>query len=139
MTAASATFISRFLHAFEKARGVWHLNHAQLSTPSPGSVFRELSGGLGVPEGNEGGAEGGSAVARVCATGGCDARGNQERPAPLAQVEIDLMELLKFIMTGWAAMNEMCEQAGMSERAIYDRSKEIMSYYHLPFDVPPPP
>ena len=64
--------------------------------------------------------------------------GKKHAGAPLAQVEIDPMELLKFIMAGWAPMNEMCDRAGMSERAIYDRSKAIMNYYHLPFDVPPP-
>ena len=46
--------------------------------------------------------------------------------------------LLRSIMKGWVPMNEMCERAGFSERAIYDRSKAIMGYYHLPFDVPPP-
>ena len=56
----------------------------------------------------------------------------------LSQVQIDPRELLQFIMNGWGPMNEMCERAGMSERAIYDRSKAIMGYYHLPFDVPPP-
>jgi hypothetical protein len=55
-----------------------------------------------------------------------------------AQVEIDPLELLRFIMKGWGPMNEMCERAGLSERAIYDRSKAIMEYYHLPYDVPPP-
>lgn len=64
--------------------------------------------------------------------------GKKHAGAPLAQVEIDPMELLKFIMDGWAPMNQMCEQADLSERAIYDRSKAIMNYYHLPFDVPPP-
>ena len=56
----------------------------------------------------------------------------------LSQVQIDPRELLQFIMAGWGPMNEMCERAGMSERAIYDRSKAIMHYYHLPFDEPPP-
>ncbi len=53
-------------------------------------------------------------------------------------MEIDLRELLQFIMAGGGPMNEMCERAGISERAIYERSKAIMSYYHLPFDEPPP-
>ena len=57
----------------------------------------------------------------------------------LSQVQIDPKELLQFIMQGWGPMNKMCERAGFSERAIYERSKAIMGYYHLPFDVPPPP
>ena len=56
-----------------------------------------------------------------------------------AKVEIDPMELLRFIMKGWWPMNEMCDRAGLSERAIYDRSKAIMEYYHVPYNVPPPP
>lgn len=56
----------------------------------------------------------------------------------LSQVQIDPRELLQFIMKGWAPMNEMYERAGFSERAIYERSKAIMGYYGLPFDVPPP-
>ena len=56
----------------------------------------------------------------------------------LSQIQIDPRELLQFILDGWGPMNEMCERAGLSERAIYDRSKAIMEYYHLPYDVPPP-
>ena len=77
---------------------------------------------------------------RHCAYGHLADRWEEKEHAGalLAQVEVDHMELLKFIMAGWAPMNEMCEQADLSERAIYDRSKAIMNYYHLPFDVPPP-
>lgn len=57
---------------------------------------------------------------------------------PLAQVEIDPRELLQFIMAGWVPMNEMCERACLSERTIYNRSKDIMNYYQLPFDAPAP-
>ena len=64
--------------------------------------------------------------------------GRKQEGEALAQVEIDPIELLGFIMKGWGPMNEMCERAGLSERAIYDRSKAIMEYYHLPYDVPPP-
>ena len=53
-------------------------------------------------------------------------------------MQIEPSKLLRLIMKGWAPMNEMCERAGFSERAIYERSKAIMGYYHLPFDVPPP-
>ena len=64
--------------------------------------------------------------------------GTKHADAPLAQVEVDPMELLNFIMAGWAPMNAMCDRAGVSERAIYDRSKAIMNYYHLQIEVPPP-
>jgi len=62
----------------------------------------------------------------------------RRRAQPLSRVEIDPRELLHFISAGWSPMNEMCERAEFSERAIYDRSKAIMEYYHLPFDAPPP-
>jgi hypothetical protein len=35
-------------------------------------------------------------------------------------------------------MNVICEQAGLSERAIYDRTKAVMEYFGIPFDAPPP-
>lgn len=43
------------------------------------------------------------------------------------------MELLRFI-----PMNEMFERAGASEVAIFQRTKAVMEYYKMPFDVPPP-
>lgn len=49
-----------------------------------------------------------------------------------AQVEIDPMELLRFITKGWAPMNEMCERAGLSGQAIYDRSEAIIEYTICP-------
>jgi hypothetical protein len=32
----------------------------------------------------------------------------------------------------------MMERAGMSERAIYDRSRGIFHHFHLPYDAEPP-
>jgi uncharacterized protein YecA (UPF0149 family) len=34
--------------------------------------------------------------------------------------------------------NTECEQAGMSERGIYDRTKAVFDYFGLPFDAAPP-
>jgi len=36
-------------------------------------------------------------------------------------------------------MNLMCEQAGMPERGIYDRTKAVFQYFNLPFDADPLP
>jgi hypothetical protein len=30
------------------------------------------------------------------------------------------------------------ERAGMSEREIYDRTRDIFHYFKLPYDAPPP-
>ena len=57
---------------------------------------------------------------------------------PSAQVVLDPMELIHFISDGFNPMNEMFERAGASETAIYDRTKAVMEYYNMPFDVPPP-
>lgn len=35
-------------------------------------------------------------------------------------------------------MNLMSEQAELSERAIYDRTKAVMEYFGFPFEAPPP-
>ena len=64
--------------------------------------------------------------------------GRKREGEALASVEIDPMELLRFISGNWGPMNSMCERAGMSERAIYERTGAIMRYYGLPFDVPGP-
>ena len=53
-------------------------------------------------------------------------------------VSIDLMTLLRFVADDFGSMNEMCERAGLSERAIYDRSKVVMEYFGFPIDAPPP-
>ena len=48
-------------------------------------------------------------------------------------------ELLDFVARHLEPMNELCERAGLSERAIYDRTKRVFEYFGLPFDEPPPP
>ena len=48
------------------------------------------------------------------------------------------MELLRFVGDDFRPMNAMCDQAGLSERAIYDRTKDVMEFFEFPSDVPPP-
>ncbi len=57
---------------------------------------------------------------------------------PVVGVSLDPMTLLRFVAADFNSMNEMCERAGLSERAIYDRTKEVMEYFRFPFDAPPP-
>ena len=64
--------------------------------------------------------------------------GSKRLGEPSAQVILDPMELLRFISGGFIPMNEMFERAGASELAIFQRTKAVMEYYKLPFDVPPP-
>ena len=56
---------------------------------------------------------------------------------PSAQVLLDPVELVRFVSGGFAPMNEMFERAGAPERAIYDRTRQIFEYFHLPADMPP--
>jgi hypothetical protein len=54
-----------------------------------------------------------------------------------AQVKVSIspMEVVQFIRGGFVPMNEMCEQAGMSERQIFERTKAVFAYFNLSFDV----
>jgi hypothetical protein len=52
------------------------------------------------------------------------------------QVSYEPLEVVRFISGGFVPMNEMCERAGMSERQIFDRTKAVFEYFHLPFDAP---
>ena len=54
------------------------------------------------------------------------------------QVACDTRELLAFVAKHLGPMNGLCERAGMSERAIFDRTKRVFEYFGLPFDEPPP-
>jgi hypothetical protein len=47
-------------------------------------------------------------------------------------------DLLRFIARNFGPLNAMMERAGMSERAIYERSREVFHHFHLPYDAPPP-
>ncbi len=57
---------------------------------------------------------------------------------PNAAVEYDPMDLLNFIIKNFGPLNAMMERAGMSERNIYDRTRDVFHYYGLPYDAPPP-
>lgn len=58
--------------------------------------------------------------------------------APAAMLQLDSLELVRFVANGFAPMNAMCERAGMSEYEIWKRTREIFEYYGLPFDSPAP-
>ena len=55
-----------------------------------------------------------------------------------ARVELDPMELLRFVSSGVTPMNAMCERAGMSELDIWRSTKAVFDYFGFPFDEPPP-
>jgi hypothetical protein len=57
---------------------------------------------------------------------------------PLVGVELDPLELLRWVAANFDPMNVLCERAGLSERAIYDRSKAVFEYFGFPYDAPPP-
>lgn len=54
---------------------------------------------------------------------------------PNVQVAYDPSELLNFLGRHFGPMNEMCERAGLSESAIYTRTKRIFKYFDLPFSA----
>jgi hypothetical protein len=47
-------------------------------------------------------------------------------------------QILNFLKQDFLPMNAMCEQAEMSERGIYDRTKAVFKFFNLPFDAEPP-
>lgn len=57
---------------------------------------------------------------------------------PMAKVEYDPMDLIRFIQKNLAPLNAMMERAGMSELAIYERANEVFEHFHLPIDAEPP-
>ena len=58
---------------------------------------------------------------------------------PVVGVTLNPIELLRFVANDFNPMNQMCDRAGLSERAIYDRSKAVMEFFGFPFDAQPPP
>jgi hypothetical protein len=56
----------------------------------------------------------------------------------MAKVEYDPMDLIRFIQKNFGPLNAMMVRAGMSERAIYQRTKEEFECFLLPFDSEPP-
>ncbi len=57
---------------------------------------------------------------------------------PGVAVNLDKMELLDFLRTGFDPMNSLCERAGMFEDRIHARTKAIFEYFRLPFEAPGP-
>jgi hypothetical protein len=57
---------------------------------------------------------------------------------PKAAVEYEPLDLLRFIEKNFIPLNTMMERAGMSERDIYDRTRDVFHYFNLPYDAPPP-
>lgn len=53
-------------------------------------------------------------------------------------VTCDPLDLIQFIKRDFMPMNLMCEQAEISERGIYDRTKAVFEFFNLPFDAEPP-
>jgi hypothetical protein len=53
-------------------------------------------------------------------------------------VTCDPLDLLKFLKRDFMPMNLMCEQAGMFEERIYNRTKALFHFFGLPFDAEPP-
>src|SRR5262245_1385266 len=50
-------------------------------------------------------------------------------------VESKPLELVHFIARDSPHMNWMCERAGISEQGIFERTREVFTYFQLPFDV----
>ena len=53
-------------------------------------------------------------------------------------VTCEPLDQVNFIKHDFMPMNLMCEQARMSERGIYVRTKAVFEYFRLPFDAEPP-
>ena len=47
-------------------------------------------------------------------------------------------DLVHFVAEDFLPMNELCEQASMTNREIYDRSKAVFEYFGFPYNSPPP-
>jgi hypothetical protein len=54
---------------------------------------------------------------------------------PAVQVTYDPSELLDFLARHLGPMNEMCDRAGLSEKAIFQRTKRVFEYFDLPFEA----
>ena len=57
---------------------------------------------------------------------------------PQAKVEYDPMDLLRFIPTNFAPLNDMMMRAGLSEMDIYNRTRDVFHHFKLPYDLEPP-
>ena len=57
---------------------------------------------------------------------------------PMAKVEYDPLDLLRFIPKNFVPLNEMMMRAGMSEMDIYNRTRDVFHHFKLPYDSEPP-
>ena len=57
---------------------------------------------------------------------------------PMAKVEYDPMDLIRFIKKNFMPLNAVMERAGMSEMDIYNRTRDVFHHFKLPYDAPPP-
>jgi hypothetical protein len=57
---------------------------------------------------------------------------------PNCAVQYDPVDLLNFVSKDFLAINAVCERAGVFERSIYNRTRQILDYFGLPFDAMPP-
>lgn len=64
--------------------------------------------------------------------------GTKRDGTPLANAATDRLDVLRPVAAGFAPMNLIFERAVASEMAIYERTRDIMAYYGLPFNEPPP-
>lgn len=55
--------------------------------------------------------------------------------APKAGAQYDPLDLIRFIEKNFTPLNSMLELAGMSELDIYHRTRDVLLYFKLPFDV----
>jgi hypothetical protein len=49
-----------------------------------------------------------------------------------SRIAYDPMELAGFVSRHFEPMNQMCERAGLSEQAIFERTKHVFEYFRLP-------
>ncbi len=57
---------------------------------------------------------------------------------PMAKVEYDPLDLLRFIPKNFMPLNEMMMRAGMNEMDIYNRTRDVFHHFKLPYDAEPP-
>lgn len=58
--------------------------------------------------------------------------------SPQVGVQLDPMEVLRFVAADFTPMYMMCKRAGFSERSIYDRTRAVFEYFGFPFDADTP-
>jgi len=57
---------------------------------------------------------------------------------PMAKVEYDPLDLLRFIEKNFIPLNTMMMRAGLSEMDICNRTRDVFQHFNLPYDSEPP-